>query len=62
MRPLTDHEVRAWAPNGRPTQAEWVDALASERLDYPGRGRGNCTVLHSDGQPVEIAYWGVTAD
>ncbi|MFF3879355.1 hypothetical protein [Streptomyces sp. NPDC001978] len=62
MRPLTDQEVRAWAPSGQPTHDEWVEALASEQLDYPGRGCGNCTVLYREGQPTEIGYWGVTAD
>ncbi|MFD8544251.1 hypothetical protein [Streptomyces sp. NPDC059649] len=62
MRPLTDHEVRAWAPSGQPTHAEWVDALSCERLPYPRRGRGNCTVLYRNGRPTEIGYWGVTAD
>lgn len=62
MRPLTDREVRGWAPSGRPTYAEWVDALATERLPYPGRACGNCTVLYRDGEPTEIGYWGVTAD
>ncbi|MFG2030432.1 hypothetical protein [Streptomyces sp. NPDC048825] len=62
MRPLTDGEVRTWAPSGRPTHAEWVNALETERLPYPGRACGNCTVLYRDGQPTEIAYWGVTAD
>ncbi|MEU2222212.1 hypothetical protein [Streptomyces sp. NPDC018347] len=62
IRPLTDDEVRAWAPDGRPTEAEWEDALDSERLPYPGRGRGNCTVLYRDGRPAGIGYWGVTSD
>jgi len=62
MRPLTDEEVRAWAPHGRPTYEEWDAALDSEQLDFPGRARGNCTVLYRDGRPAQIAYWGVTAD
>ncbi|MEU6812459.1 hypothetical protein ABZ920_26480 [Streptomyces sp. NPDC046831] len=62
MRLLTDDEVRAWAPHGRPTYAEWDAALHSERLGFPGRAEGNCTVLYRDGRPVQIAYWGVTAD
>lgn len=62
MRLLTDGEVRAWAPNGTPTHAEWRDALASRRLDFPRRACGNCTVLYRDGEPAEIGYWGCTAD
>ncbi|MDR3079703.1 MAG: hypothetical protein LBV60_02020 [Streptomyces sp.] len=62
MRPLTDDKVRAWASNGRPTIAEWEDALGSERLPWPERGRGNCTALYRDSQPTEIGYWGVTCD
>ncbi|MFD3591075.1 hypothetical protein [Streptomyces sp. NPDC058683] len=62
MRPLTDGEVRAWAPHGRPTYEEWDAALDSERLDFPGRAQGNCVVLYRDGSPAEIGYWGVTAD
>ncbi|MER7111323.1 hypothetical protein [Streptomyces sp. NPDC000229] len=62
MRPLTDGEVRRWAPSGRPAHAEWVNALETERLSYPGRACGNCTVLYRDGEPTEIGYWGVTAD
>ncbi|MFJ6931088.1 hypothetical protein ACIQUP_27770 [Streptomyces nigra] len=62
MRPLTDEEVRAWAPHGRPTYEEWDAALDSEQLDFPGRAQGNCTVLYRDGRPAQIAYWGVTAD
>jgi hypothetical protein len=62
MRPLTDREVRAWAPDGRPTRAEWHEAIDSGVLEYPGRGCGRCTVLHLDGRPTEVGYWGVTAD
>lgn len=62
MRPLTQEEIRAWCPGGRPTEAEWHDALRSDRLDFPDRAAGNCVVLHVDGQPAAIGYWGVTAD
>ena len=62
MRPLTDAEVRAWCSNRRPTEAEWLDALKAGRLDYPERAGGNCTVLYHERQPVQIGYWGVTAD
>lgn len=62
LRPLTDGEVRPWAPDGKPTREQWLDALHSERLDFPGRAHGNCTVLYRDGLPVEIGYWGCTAD
>ncbi|MFF2213812.1 hypothetical protein [Streptomyces antibioticus] len=62
IRPLTDDEVRAWAPHGWPTYDEWDAALDSERLDFPGRAQGNCTVLYRDGRPMQIGYWGVTAD
>lgn len=61
MRPLTEQEVREWAPGGRPTYAEWSKAL-DELEFYPGRGSGRCTVLYDDGKPVEMVYWGVTAD
>ena len=62
MRPLTDAEVRAWCPGGRPTEAEWLDAMDAEEFDFPERGGGNCTVLYDGGRPVRIGYWGVTAD
>ncbi|MEU1516844.1 hypothetical protein ABZ490_32655 [Streptomyces sp. NPDC005811] len=62
IRPLTDAEVRAWAPHARPTHGEWEAALDSERLPFPGRAQGNCTVLYRDGRPDQIGYWGVTAD
>ncbi|MGV9902219.1 hypothetical protein ACWDU8_06950 [Streptomyces sp. NPDC003388] len=62
MRPLTDEEVRAWAPDGRPTRADWEAALRSDRLEFPGRAQGRCTVLYEDGEPRRIGYWGVTAD
>jgi hypothetical protein len=63
MRPLTEAEVRTWCPGGRPTEAEWADALKNGRLDYPDRAAGNCTVLYdAEGAPVRIGYWGVTAD
>ncbi|NYV73975.1 hypothetical protein [Streptomyces sp. UH6] len=62
LRPLTDAEVRAWAPGGRPTHEEWAAALGSGRLAFPARGQGNCTVLFHDGVPVAIGYWGVTSD
>ncbi|MEU6574966.1 hypothetical protein [Streptomyces sp. NPDC046805] len=62
MRPLTEDEVRAWAPDGRPTHADWDAALHSDRLDFPGRAQGRCTVLYTDGEPTHIGYWGVTAD
>ncbi|MBT2367764.1 hypothetical protein J7E88_21245 [Streptomyces sp. ISL-10] len=62
MRPLTEEEIRAWCSSGRPTYAEWHDALTSDRLPFPGRACGNCTVLYRDGQPAQIGYWGTTAD
>ncbi|CAM5439832.1 MULTISPECIES: hypothetical protein [Streptomyces] len=62
MRPLTDAEIRAWAPDGRPTHAAWRAALGSDRLPFPGRACGNCTVLFDDDGPAGMAYWGVTAD
>lgn len=65
MRPITEAEVRAWCPHGRPTRAEWVAALRADAyLDdlFPNRGLGRCTVLYEDGAPAEIGYWGVTAD
>lgn len=62
MRPLTDREIRAWAAGGEPTRAQWLDALDSGLLEYPGRGSGRCTPLYVDGRPAEIGYWGVTAD
>lgn len=62
MRPLTDAEIRAWAPSGQPTHAEWIDALDSDRIPFPNRACGNCTVLYRDGRPERIGYWGVTAD
>ena len=61
MRVLTDAEVD-WAPSGKPTHAEWKDALRNPGLFDLERAEGNCTVLYRDGQPVEIAYWGITAD
>ena len=62
MRPLTEQEVLAWAPGGKPTHAQWVEADQAGLLPYPGRGCGRCTVLYRDDLPVEVAYWGVTAD
>ncbi|MFG2437311.1 hypothetical protein [Streptomyces sp. NPDC048508] len=61
MRPLTDEEIRAFAPDGRPTVAVWRAALDDDRL-FPDRAQARCTVLHTDGEPTHIAYWGVTAD
>jgi len=62
MRPLTEGEVRDWAPEGRPTREQWVAALRTWALDFPGRGAGRCTILYRDGEPAEIGYWGCTAD
>ncbi|MYW64524.1 hypothetical protein GTY65_10650 [Streptomyces sp. SID8379] len=62
MRPLTEDEIRAWCPGGRPTHDAWEAALDSGALEYPGRGCGNCTVLYEEGRPARIAYWGVTCD
>ncbi|MBD0734974.1 hypothetical protein [Streptomyces sp. CBMA29] len=63
MRPLTDAEIRAWCPGGRPTEAEWNAALSDSGDLYPDRAAGNCTVLYdADGTPASIGYWGVTAD
>jgi hypothetical protein len=62
MQLLTDAEVKVWCASGRPTYADWVDALVDGRLDYPRRATGRCTVLFRDGEPLEIGYWGVTAD
>jgi hypothetical protein len=61
MRPLTEEEIRSWAPDGRPTREQWNTSI--RRLLNPvGRGIGQCTVLYQDGEPAEIAYWGCTAD
>ncbi|MEV4680297.1 hypothetical protein [Streptomyces kurssanovii] len=62
MRPLTDEEIRVWCAGGRPTRAEWLEAMESDRLPFPRRACGNCTVIYRDGQPAEIGYWGTTAD
>ena len=62
VRPLTDREIRAWAPDGRPTEAQWEAALDSGRLEFPDRALARCTVLHRDGEPVAVGYWGCTAD
>ncbi|MER7540739.1 hypothetical protein ABTX77_39140 [Streptomyces sp. NPDC097704] len=61
MRPLTEDEIRSWAPDGRPTRDQW-DAATDRLLTSIGRGIGQCTVLYRDGEPAEIAYWGCTAD
>ncbi|MFE9809924.1 hypothetical protein [Streptomyces sp. NPDC005548] len=61
MRPLTDEEIRAFAPDGRPTVEGWEAALDDEGL-FPDRAQGRCTVLYTDGEPTHIGYWGVTAD
>ncbi|WP_019066753.1 hypothetical protein [Streptomyces hokutonensis] len=62
MRPLTEDEVRDWAPEGRPTREHWAAALRSGAATFPGRGTGRCTILYRDGEPAEIGYWGCTAD
>ncbi|MFI6618596.1 hypothetical protein [Streptomyces sp. NPDC050528] len=62
MRPLTEDEVRDWAPDGRPTREQWVAALRTWVLSFPGRGSGRCTILYREGEPAEIGYWGCTAD
>lgn len=63
MRMLTEAEVLEWAPDGRPTRAQWKAAVDSGVLhDVLDRACGNCTVLYADGEPAEIAYWGITAD
>ena len=61
MRPLTEGEICGWAPDGRPTRAQW-DAALRQLLEPVDRAVGRCTVLYRDGEPVEIAYWGCTAD
>lgn len=61
VRPLTERELRAWCPDGRPTRAAWEDALPDLLRDV-GRGYGRCTVLYRDGEPVEVGYWGCTYD
>ncbi|MEU8880449.1 hypothetical protein [Streptomyces hydrogenans] len=62
MRPLTEDEVRAWCPRGRPTATEWEAALRADLDLFPRRGLGRCTVLYENDAPSEIGYWGVTAD
>ncbi|MFI2733828.1 hypothetical protein [Streptomyces sp. NPDC018711] len=62
MRPVTEEELRAWCPHGKPTSAEWETALRADHELFPRRGLGRCTVLYADGEPSEIGYWGVTAD
>lgn len=57
MRPLADDAIRAWCPSGRPTHVEWIEAVKSRRLPFPGRAGGNCTVLYEDGRPAQIGYW-----
>ncbi|MFF2080803.1 hypothetical protein ACFVXG_39305 [Kitasatospora sp. NPDC058162] len=61
MRPLTENEIRSWAPDGRPTHERW-EASMRQLLDPVGRGVGRCTVLYRHDEPVEIAYWGCSAD
>jgi hypothetical protein len=42
----------------------WQEYILTEgrAAALPLRGRGTCTVLYRDGAPVEIGYWGCTAD
>ncbi|GGR08605.1 hypothetical protein [Kitasatospora griseola] len=61
MRPLSQGEILAWAPDGRPTREQW-DAAKRRLLDPIGRGQGRCTVLYRDGRPAAVGYWGCTAD
>ncbi|MFE2559004.1 hypothetical protein ACFXGT_23845 [Streptomyces sp. NPDC059352] len=62
MRPVTEEEVHAWCPHGKPAFAEWKAALHADDELFPRRGLGRCTVLYENGEPSEIGYWGVTAD
>ncbi|MFJ1754968.1 hypothetical protein [Kitasatospora sp. NPDC088134] len=61
MRPLSEDEIRAWAPGGRPTREQW-EAVQDRLIFAVGRGEGRCTVLYRDDRAAEVAYWGCTAD
>ncbi|SEL18555.1 hypothetical protein [Streptacidiphilus jiangxiensis] len=62
MRLLTDQQLRACFPDGRPGFAAWNDALLGNDLPFPPRACGRCIVLYRDGRPAEMGYWGRTAD
>ncbi|MEV4558745.1 hypothetical protein AB0K51_17375 [Kitasatospora sp. NPDC049285] len=62
MRPLTPAEITPWCPTGRPTLAEWLDAMHTDALPWPDRAAGHCVILHRGGAPDAVGYWGITAD
>ncbi|GGP93976.1 hypothetical protein GCM10010278_85010 [Streptomyces melanogenes] len=49
VRPLTDGEVRAWAPDGQPTHAQWAKALESPPLSWLHRAAFPGISLAGDG-------------
>jgi len=65
VRPLTEDEVQNWIGSSRPTRTDFERANQNGGLDdlIAERWNGCCTVLFGeDGEPTEIAFWGISGD
>ncbi|NUP47871.1 MAG: hypothetical protein HOW97_11250 [Catenulispora sp.] len=62
MRPLTEDELMAAFECPRPTLATFREAEEAGRLPHDGRWNGCCVVIYKNGQPDEVAFWGISGD
>jgi len=65
VRPLTEEEVQGWIGSAKPTRADFERASQNGGLFdlVADRWNGCCTVLYAeDGEPAEIAFWGISGD
>ena len=60
VRVLRDDEVQAHFGTDRPTAEDFKRFLTTEW--YVNRWEGRTTVLYRDGQPAELAFWGISGD
>jgi hypothetical protein len=60
VRMLRDDEVQAHFGTNRPTTADYERFLATDW--YTNRWESRATVLYKDGQPAELAFWGISGD
>jgi hypothetical protein len=63
IRPLTHAERQRWFGTDTPSRADF-DSL-NDNIEFhadPPRWSGRCVVLHRDGKPDEIAFWGSSGD
>jgi hypothetical protein len=63
MRPIPEHEIEELFGTRQPERADFDRGSDSGALVFEEpRWGGCCVTLYAEGQPSEIAFWGITGD